>query len=247
MANEAPTEFNYRVFHLPLDDPNKLLYYAGKFSTLHLSALQKSAGSFGSTFARESAWNIDQWVARLTRPSMHTFIAVAYAVDLPSEQQTLETGDWIGCGTLIGPTPYEIYHVPASGGPQLGPDSEEDKWHMTFVYNEPSHRRKGVSKRLILASCEYTDKIANQQGKKSWMRVYMHPSAVAARSLYTSCGFKEAGDCSWHEAAHGNGDADLLPEDHDSENNREKYHSRIGLGLMRRSDGADFGLDGVSK
>jgi len=232
----TPITYTYRMFHLPTDDPLKLAYYAGKFSTLHLSALQTSPTAFGTTFVRESAWNATEWIGRLTRPNMHTFVAVAYDVDLPLEKQTLETGDWIGCGTLIGPTPYETYDIPEGGGPQLGPDSEEDKWHMTFVYNEPLHRRKGVSKRLIQSSLDYTEALAREQGKKSWMRIFIHPSNLVVKDLYSGLGFREAGHCTFVEAVQANGDPELLPED-GGYSDKEKYHTRLGLTMMRRSDG----------
>lgn len=230
-----PITYTYRVFHLPTDDPVKLYYYAGKFSALHLSALQTSASAFGTTFARESAWDATQWVGRITRPGMHTFIAVAYHTDMPTETQSLETGDWIGCGTLVGPTPYETYYLPESGGPDLGPDTEEDKWHMTFVYNEPLHRRKGVSKMLIQASLDYTDGLARDQGKKSWMRIFISPDNLLVKSLYAGLGFKDAGNCTYAEAVPANGDPDLMPEGGGFDE-KEKYHKRDGVCMMRRSD-----------
>ena len=226
-------EYVYRMHHIQATDPVFLAYLTGKFSALRLSALQTSPASFGSTFARESAFTAAQWAAFIQRPQIHNFVAVAYGATTPLENQTLDTGDWIGCGTLIGPTPKAIYYLPESGGTEIGSDEEEDKWHMTFVYNSPLHRGKGVAKMLIKAAEDYTIQNAKSTGKKSTrMRVFLAPNNLSAKALYSSYGFVDAGNCTYMDAYHANGDAELAPPD-GGLGDPAKYLTRLGLIMQK--------------
>ena len=107
---------------------------------------------------------------------------------------------------------------------------------MTFVYNEPSHRRKGVTKLLIQAALHFTEAKAREQGKKSWMRIIIHPENLVVKGLYTRFGFVEAGSCSLAEALLANGDSDLIPQD-DGHSDMEKYRRKSGLVMIRSSAG----------
>jgi GNAT superfamily N-acetyltransferase len=138
-----------KVHHLPTSDTELLFFLAGKFAALRLSALSVSAAAFSSTFATESTFTATQWVARLKRPLVHTFIAVAYAPSALPEQQTIDAGNWVGMANLMGPVSKPRYFLPESGGPAIGEDGEETKWQMTAVYNSPEHRGQGIAKTLI--------------------------------------------------------------------------------------------------
>lgn len=160
---------------------------------------------------------------------MHNFVAVAYDPSTPLENQTIETGDWIGCGKLLGPTPKAIYEVLEGGGPEIGSDEEESKWHMTFVYNSPLHRGKGVAKMLIKAAEDFTVNDARStQKSRTRMRVFIAPDNLTARKLYFGLGFQDAGNCTFIEAYNANGDPELAPAD-GGFGNPERYHSRLGL------------------
>lgn len=233
MAPPSPISYVYRIHHIPTDDPLFLAYLTGKFSSVRLSALQTSPESFGSSFARESSFSAAQWAIFLQRPQVNNFVAVAYASTTPLENQTLDKGDWIGCGTLIGPTPKAIYHLPESGGTEMGSDEEEDKWHMTFVYISPLHRGKSVAKLLMTGAEEYTIKEARSSGKKSTrMRVFLAPNNLGAKKLYSSMGFVDAGNCTYIEAYVANGDAELIPAD-GGYGDTALYHSRLGLIMQK--------------
>jgi len=223
----------YRVHRLPTDDPLLLAYFSGKLSALRLSALQTAPASFGSTFARESSFTAKQWAAFLQRPLVHNFVAVAYSSTTAPEDQTLDTGDWIGCGVFIGATPKAIFEIPEGGGAEIGSDEDENKWHMTFVYNSPLHRGKGVARMIINAAQEYAIKHAQETGRKSMrMRVFLAPTNGAAYNLYSRFGFVDSGKCTYVEAIAANGDGELLPACGGS-SDPAKYLSREGLTMEK--------------
>lgn len=65
---------------------------------------------------------------------MTSFAAVAYSPETNSKEQLIGTGQWVGIGTLIGPTSKNEYEIPESGGSEIGTDEDESKWHITFVF-----------------------------------------------------------------------------------------------------------------
>ncbi|KAG4443737.1 hypothetical protein IFR05_000826 [Cadophora sp. M221] len=222
--------YTYKIHHLPASDPTLLPFLAGKFASLRLSALTVSAPAFSSTFEIESIFTASQWISRLQRPLLHTFVAVAYAANTPSELQTIDAGDWIGSATLLGPFTKDIFTIPESGGPEEGDDEVESKWQMTAVYNSPLHRGKGIAKMLIQSGIEF----ASQEGKRreSRVRIMIHPRNLLVKKLYEGLGFVDAGNCTLAEAYVSNDDAEMLPSDGGTSES-EKYHVRLGLIMMR--------------
>lgn len=103
--------YTYKVHHVPISDENLLAFLAGKFASLRLSALTVSAAAFSSTFEIESAFTASQWIERLKRPMIHTFVAVAYGQGTAPERQTIDAGDFIGSATLVGPFSKDDYEV----------------------------------------------------------------------------------------------------------------------------------------
>lgn len=163
----------YKIHHLPTYDPTLLAFLAGKFSSLRLTALTVSASAFSSTFAIESAFAASQWITRLQRPGFNTFIAVAYSPDTNPELQTIDGGDWVGSGTLLGPTPKAIFDLPKSGGPEAEEDDFESKWQMCAVFNAPEHRGKGIAKMLINEAMDFAAREAGE-GRQSRVRIIIH-------------------------------------------------------------------------
>lgn len=123
--------YTYKIHDLLATSPT-LPFLAGKFASLRLSALTVSPSSFSSTFEIESAFTAAQWIARLQRSLLHTFVAVAYAPGIPPELQTVDAGDWIGSVTLLGPFSREDFEIAESGGPEVGEDEGESKWQSTW-------------------------------------------------------------------------------------------------------------------
>ena len=222
----------YKVHHLPTSDPMLLAFLAGKFAALRLTALTISTAAFSSSFAIESVLTPSQWTSRLKGQSLHTFIAVAYAPSTRPEEQTINTGDWIGSATLLGPFTKAKYHLIESGGPEPGEDDVEDKWQMTAVYNSPTHRGKGVAKTLIKAALDFAENAG--KGRKTRIRIMIHPDNVVVKKLYDGLGFVDAGLCTLAEALISNSDDILLPVDH-GKSDPGKYLNRRGLIMERQS------------
>ncbi|KUJ22441.1 uncharacterized protein LY89DRAFT_680588 [Mollisia scopiformis] len=221
------SSYTYKIHHLPTSDATLLPFLAGKFASLRLSALTVSATAFSSTFEIESAFTSSQWINRLKRPLVHTFVAVAYGAGTPPEQQTIDAGDWIGSATLLGPFPKEMYELKESGGPVIGNDEVETRWQMTAVYNSPAHRGKGIAKMLISGASEYAA-LQSGQGRSTRIRIMIHPNNVVVKKLYYDLGFVDAGSTTLAEAYFSNGDTDLLPPDGGA-SDPGKYHLRAGL------------------
>jgi ribosomal protein S18 acetylase RimI-like enzyme len=217
----------YKIHHLPTSDPVLLSFLAGKFAALRLSALTVSAAAFSSTFANESAFTAQGWVKRLERPLVHNFIAVAYAPSTLPEQQTIDAGDWVGSATLLGLFPKDVFELPESRGAEIGGDDVESKWQMTAVYNNPDHRGKGIAKMLIQGAMDFAAN-GGGKGKRSRMRIMIHPDNIAVKRLYQGLGFVDAGNCTLAEAYRSNGDATMLPAD-GGVSNPERYHNRRGI------------------
>ncbi|KAL2064769.1 hypothetical protein VTL71DRAFT_3908 [Oculimacula yallundae] len=222
--------YTYKIHHLPTtspdQDPTLLPFLAGKFASLRLSALTVSSSAFSSTFAIESLFTSSQWISRLRRPLLHTFVAVAYSPStLPpdsqqqaqNETQTIGRGDWIGSLTLLGPFTSSEFDIPESGysatdseGIEID-DSSESKWQITAVYNSPLHRGQGVAKMLIQAAMDFAEKEGGKE--RTRVRIMIHPSNVVVKRLYEGLGFGDAGYCTLAEAYRSNGDEEMLPAD----------------------------------
>lgn len=101
---------------------------------MRLAALIAAPAAYGTTFARESIWTSTQWIEYLSRPQTTYFAAVAYSPDTKPRHQTIGTGQWVGIGTLLGPTSKAVFQIAESGGSEVGSDEVEGKWHVTFVF-----------------------------------------------------------------------------------------------------------------
>ena len=222
----------YKIHRLPTSDPVLLSFLAGKFAALRLSALTVSAAAFSSTFAAESVYTAAQWIARLKRPQVHIFIAVAYAPSTQHNEQTIDAGDWVGSATLFGPYPKDKYELTESGGPEIGADDAESKWQMAAVYNDPEHRGKGIAKRLIKEALDFA--VAAGEGKKTRVRIMVRPDNIAVKRLYDGLGFVEAGRCTLAEAYMSSGDKEMVPTD-GGRSDPEKYWRRVGIVMERLS------------
>lgn len=181
MTNTTP-EFTYHIHHLSKDDPILLSYLAGKFASLKLTAVQVEKSAFSATFTSESKVPFKSRISRLKLPDVHTFIAISYPSSTPPTDQAIDQGDFIGCATLLGPLPKAIYEYPDCGGPTIGSDEEETKWHMSGVYSNPNHRGRGVGKLLINSACEFA--VEQSQGKASRVRANVHLSNLKVLDLY---------------------------------------------------------------
>ncbi|KAF5137733.1 N-alpha-acetyltransferase RimI [Metarhizium anisopliae] len=191
----------YQFVRVDPSDPN-LPSLAAQYKRLRLEALKQSPHSFSSTYETESQFPDDVWVSRLQHPRKETFICVA----------TLEgESEWVAQVTLRGPLSAEEFHLSESGQPPAAPDEEEEKWQMLSLYNLPSHRGKGLGKRLCKAACDF---VVSRGGVSPTItvRCMVKPDNLATLGMYQSLGFERTGFCTLEEALRANGDADMIPE-----------------------------------
>ncbi|TAQ89239.1 hypothetical protein B7494_g2448 [Chlorociboria aeruginascens] len=229
MSNDnKASSYTYKTHHLPTSDPALLSFLAGKFASLRLSALITAPHAFSNTFASESTFQTQDWITRLQRPKLHTFVAIAYPECTPSAEQTVDRGHFVGSATLLGPFPKSSFYLPESGGPDLKDDDAEAKWQMTAVYNDPAHRGRGVGKALIQGAVDFARLEARKLGRESRVRIFIRPDNVVAKTLYHTLGFGDAGACTLKEAYVQNGDGELVPAD-GGEGDREKWLTRRGI------------------
>lgn len=118
---------------------------------------------------------------------------------------------WVAQVTLRGPLSAEEFHLPESGQPPAARDEEEEKWQMLSLYNLPSHRGKGLGKRLCKAACDF---VVSRGGLAPTItvRCMVKPDNLATLGMYQSLGFERTGLCTLEEALRANGDADMIPE-----------------------------------
>lgn len=243
MASSSPKPNSIYSVHRIIPTSPSFPKLASLFSELRLRALIASPVSFSSTYELESTFTPKEWQARLSRPGVHIFVAVAYPPNTPAEKQTIENGEWVGKVTLLGPTIKDVYELPESGGPTPASDEEETKWQMTALYSEPAHRGKGLGKKIIESALQFArsysasshdaemNGTANsfqsaRKAKQIRARIMIHPDNTVVVKMYQDLGFVDAGKCTLREAYVTNGDAHLLPE---GGGPPERYDSRRGL------------------
>ena len=95
------------------------------------------------------------------------WIAAAYQMNLGSSKTiVIKEGDWI-----IG---------------HLSMRSNESTGHLFHLFIDPSHRKKGLAKRLVLAM----EEIGNELGFKSFS-LFVVPKNEPAKKLYEKMGYEE--------------------------------------------------------
>lgn len=201
---------------------------AQKYKELRLQALKLSPSSFSSTYEIESAFTDDEWIARLSRDGIETFVCT-YSHNNNSDDSTASDVKWVAQVTLRSPLPADAFTLPpASGQPSPRPDTEEERWQMLSLFVLPSHRGKGIAKDLCREALRY---LTSYRPHPTHVRVRLmvKPDNHAAVKLYRQLGFVEAGRCTLAEALVANGDADLLPEGYEGD---VKYTARSGFIMM---------------
>jgi ribosomal protein S18 acetylase RimI-like enzyme len=208
----------YTYTHVDRTDRN-LPAQALKYRDLRLAALKQSPTSFSSTYETEAAFSDSIWLSRLSEPSKETFICVTSSA-APNVQE-----EWVAQVTLLGPISASAYTLPDEAGqPPVLPDDEEEKWQMLSLYTLPTHRGKGLGKKLCQEAFKFLTAIQSNPPKVR-VRIMVKPENHITLGLYPSLGFKDAGKCTLEEALRANGDAAMLP----SGELGEKYTRRSGI------------------
>jgi GNAT superfamily N-acetyltransferase len=175
--------FKYSIIHVPHDGAG-VRKYLEEYKALRLFSLQYAPEAFGSTYAREVAFEDDVWYQRLSNPIANTFLAVG------------EAGNLIGVSTINGPLAIGTLDMPPLGIPQTAHGGWDGASPLHFrlnaIFTMPDARRKGISKTLIETSIEYVMDEAQARNKDTIFSIIVDIHNLPARALYKSAGFVEA-------------------------------------------------------
>jgi GNAT superfamily N-acetyltransferase len=175
--------FRYSIFHVPHDDAG-VRKYLEEYKALRLFSLQYALEAFGSTYAREVAFEDDVWYQRLSNPIANTFLAIG------------ETGNLIGVSTINGPLAIGILDMPPLGIPQTARGGWNGASPLHFrlnaIFTVPEASRKGISKTLIETSIKYVMDEAQTRNKDTIFSIIVDIHNLPAQALYKSAGFVEA-------------------------------------------------------
>ncbi|KAH6622223.1 hypothetical protein C7974DRAFT_283054, partial [Boeremia exigua] len=122
--------------------------------------------------------------------------------------------DWVAQVSLRGPILAEDFNLPTeSGQANAESDPAEVRWQMLSLYTLPSHRSKGLGKKLYEEAFKYLQSRDQNQANPSKVvvRIMVKPDDKVTIKMYGSLGFVHTGVCTLEEALEANGDAELLP------------------------------------
>jgi hypothetical protein len=97
--------FKYSIIHVPHDEVG-IRKYLEDYKAFRLFSLKYAPEAFGSTYAREIAFEDNVWYERLWNPISNTFMAIGKA------------GQIISTSTVVGPLAIGTRDMPPLGIPQ---------------------------------------------------------------------------------------------------------------------------------
>lgn len=173
----------FEIVQIQKDDESIRLYVE-QVKNFRLLSLKTSPESFGSTYARESAFTDDTWYQRLKNPQAHTFIA-------------LQSNQIVSFIVLVGPlprdveelSPLDVHLIPldSSAAPVNIPTTSH--WRINGMFTLPDARGKGIAKAIIEAAKVFGSKEAAMAGKQLVVSIVVDKDNTPARSLYEKSGF----------------------------------------------------------
>jgi GNAT superfamily N-acetyltransferase len=172
-----------------------------KYTEIRLSTLSTNPEAFGSTYARESAFTPDQWVARVNTSGRKIFIAI-------------DEDKWIGTLNVLYPemllggpksTPYP---------PEISAAEEKGDFDVLMIVGMwvcPGFRKRGVGEMLVQHTLETVQRndinqpdaeiepVAKPTARTRAILLRVHNENGAARSLYEKNGFSYRKDADSEE------------------------------------------------
>ncbi|UZJ57629.1 hypothetical protein CBS101457_006949 [Exobasidium rhododendri] len=225
--------------HLLPQSGNNLAAYADKYSELRLTALRQSPERFSASIVDELAMTKEERLTRTMQDRRRTVI-----VTVQSDALDWLNEEWVGSVVLLGPMNKEDYfapltiHVQNSANPpkdftydgdsasSAAKHEPEDYYHMTALFVEKSHRRRGIAKIL----CEKSFEVAVDQSGQADVRIFIAPDNVDVFDMYKKLGFRTAVEkITLAEALVASGDP--LPAVYDSD---VKYSTRLSVVMIRQ-------------
>jgi ribosomal protein S18 acetylase RimI-like enzyme len=189
---DAP--FKYSLIHVPHDEAG-IRKYLEDYKAFRLFSLQYAPEAFGSTYARELAFEDNVWYERLRNPISNTFMAIG------------EAGQVVSISTVNGPLAIGICDMPPLGIPQAaygGWDGASPlHFRLNAIFTKPEARRKRISKALVETSIKYATDEAKAKGKGAVFSIIVDTDNLPAKALYESVGFVAAMRLSASENVYG--------------------------------------------
>ncbi|KAI0426802.1 hypothetical protein F5Y09DRAFT_50200 [Xylaria sp. FL1042] len=190
----------YDILVIPADEEG-CHFYLEQYKPFRLASLQQDAHAFGSTYAREIAFDEAAWLGRISNPLATTFVAVQSDSNEVVASTSL-IGPLPNTGTSPASNPYQI----VSGGMAQGDTTSNSNnnnngnntdargeplsFQMSAVYTSPAARGRGLAKSLIKAATEEACNRARAEGGRPLaLSVVVYADNSAAISVYERCGF----------------------------------------------------------
>lgn len=259
---------NYTILLFPKTlDKHHLSDLARKLRDYKLHALAVDPKAFSLEYSSEASLPISTWESRIVNRSTQIIICIpAQDTSAASEQlygeeriKFLLNNEWVGIFTMVYSPARDAWIFPESQQPTPGADDEETRWHLTSLFILPSHRGKGLAKKITLAAIQFgtdlphgpllsptdaleaeslshsnthhTSKHATQPARKrtTRFRLVVHPDNKQVVHMYLKLGFVDCARYTLREAYLANGDGEYIPVPADTD--AAKWDLRAGIGM----------------
>jgi GNAT superfamily N-acetyltransferase len=157
-----------------------------------------------------------------------------------ADEDTLIQGEWVGFAAVRGPISYKDYYESADQGLPVPADPNvETRWHVYDLYTLPSHRGRGLAKKLIAGCVDTAVELTRNSSHDHQLliariRLFMDRRKAWLVKMYEGLEFEGVGLVTLTEAIRANAFYESLPEDSQStEELRHKWHARNGLAMER--------------
>jgi ribosomal protein S18 acetylase RimI-like enzyme len=125
--------------------------------------------AFGSTYAREAAFDDDAWISRIVKPTVTTFVAVS--------EKDGGRRQIVSSLTLVVSESNNLRGVM--------------RWDVNAVYTLPEARGRGIASAVMAAAKEFASAEAAARGRDWALMAVVLSTNAEAQSLYEKLGFKE--------------------------------------------------------
>lgn len=242
------TEIQYLPYLLPNDDESLLPFLAKKYTQLRLKGLIQSPQSFSATLEGEKNISEQQQIERLKVPNKHIIVIIARSQDDIEKSIAWYDCEWVAQATLYGPNKWQDHIAPFKQALPLEKQLQDDQilgttqvqtdqfectafWHMTALYVDANHRRRGLGNQLCKFAFEVVQSKLPPAHNLSEMRIIIKPSNTIVVAMYEQLQFiKLHQPVSLSEATFAAGDQSTLPTNYQQ---LESYTNRSGIIMTR--------------
>jgi len=258
---------------------------ANRYAEASIKSLRQNPSAFARTLEAELALNVLERVTRLREPGRQILVAVhdssggngsVYA-DVEQEIRFLlqDSVQWVGQVTILGPKTWDEYIAPFKTTHPSRPRTEAQLerlagafnnasrdetlfYHMTALYVDVDHRRRGLAQKLIHAATDAIERTPVSSvptttlspPRRAVLRIIIKPDNTSVISMYSGVSFqaldyepvaaalRSGQEPDWSsglfsslaDAMVAAGDASILPADFAE---KEKYTKRSGILMVK--------------